>query len=102
MPTQPSATLKFADAEAHLTLRAKRVIDGAREIDLDQMTVHHDDGREESVYVYDRGGERKLGRIKQAVAGAISNYSDAVEPLGPEDEKRLWAIYEQLLLNVAA
>ena len=102
MPSQPNASLKFSDAEAQLFLRAKRVIDGAREIDLDRMTVRHADGREESLFVYDRGGERKLGRAKQSPTGAMANYSDAVEPLSPEDEKRLWGIYDRLLINAAA
>ena len=104
MAKQPSATLKFADAEAMLFLKAKRLRDGAREIEFDQMTVRHADGLEESVLVYDRGGERKLGRMKPQVAadGAIPNYTEAVEALSPEDEKRLWGIYDRLLINVAA
>ena len=102
MPNQPNATLKFSDAEARLFLRAKRVQDGTREIDLDQITVRYADGREESVFVYDRGGERKLGRVKPSAGGTIVNYGDAVEPLSPEDEKRLWGIYDRLLINAAA
>lgn len=104
MATQPSATLKFSDAEARLFLRAKRVFDGAKEIDLDRMTVRHTDGSEESVFVYDRGGERKLGRMKTGTltSGTVAGYNDVVEPLSPEDEKRMWGIYDRLLINVAA
>ena len=93
MTSQPNAILKFSDAEARLFLRAKRITDGGKPLDFDQMIVRHADGREESVFVYDRGGVRKLGRI---TAG------DSLEPLGPEDEKRLWGIYDRLLINAAA
>ena len=104
MPMQASAILKFSDAEARLFLRAKRVTDGGREIDLDQMIVRHTDGREETMFVYDRGGERKLGRMKPATTapGAMPSYSDVIEPLSPEKEKKMWGIYDRLLINAAA
>ena len=93
MTGQPDATLKFSDAEARLFLRAKRLSDGGKELDFDQLIVRHTDGREENVFIYDRGGLRKLGRITAA---------DTLELLSPEDEKRLWGIYDRLLINVAA
>jgi hypothetical protein len=104
MAKPPDATLKFADAEARLFLKARRLKDGARELDFDEMIVRHADGGEESAFVYDRGDERKLGRIKQQTpaGGAVANYNDVIEPLSPEDEKRLWGMYDRLLTNVAA
>ena len=108
MRNQPDATLKFADAEAKLFLRAVRLKDGAADVDGDQVIVQPINGKEETAIVYMRDGERKVGRIRQPIAqqtpgvSPVANFSDAVEPLDPEDEKRLLGIYDRLLTDVAA
>ena len=108
MPKQPDATLKFADAEAKLFLHAVRFKDGPVNVDGDQVIVQPFDGKEENAIVYKRFGEIKAGRIRQPIlqpAGSpatLPDFNEAVEPLGPEDEKRLLAIYDRLLTGVAA
>ena len=103
MTKPPDATLKFADAEARLFVGARRFNDGAKLLTFDEMIVRRADGTEDDAIVYDRGGERRIGRFKQTTnTGMAANYADAVEPFSPEDEKRLWGIYDRLLSNVAA
>jgi hypothetical protein len=108
MPKQPDATLKFADAEAKLFLHAVRLKDGSVDVDGDQVIVQPFNGKEENAIVYRRFGEIKAGRIRQPILqptgspATLPDFSEAIEPLAPEDEKRLLGIYDRLLSDVAA
>ena len=125
MPKQPDATLKFADAEAKLFLRARRINDGAKDIDCDEVIVQPVTGNEDDAVVYMQDGERKVGRVRRQLASpddetasfptaslptsiptsistSVPKISDAIEPVNSDDEKRLLAIYDRLLTGVAA
>ena len=48
-----------------------------------------------------------MGRIRQPITqqtgtSPVASFSDAIEPMDPEDEKRLLGIYDRLLTDVAA
>ena len=103
MPKQPDATLKFADAEAELFLHVKRLRDGERNLDCDQMIVRPFNGKEDNVIVCMREGERTICRTRQEPGAAASaNFTEAVEEIPPGEKKRLLAIYDRLLTGVAA
>ncbi len=103
MAKQPDATVGYADAEAKLFRGAKRFNDGKKEIACDQIIVQHFTGNEENVVIYESDGKRRVGRVRLLMglqSGSVTttaNFSEAVEPLDADDEKRLLAIYDQLV-----
>jgi hypothetical protein len=100
---EPDATMRYADAEAKLFRRAKRFNDGQKEMSCDQIIVQHFTGNEENVVIFESGGKRRVGRVRLLMglqSGSVSttaNFSEAVELLDSDDEKRLLTIYDQLV-----
>ncbi|MFZ0420588.1 MAG: hypothetical protein WAM04_20975 [Candidatus Sulfotelmatobacter sp.] len=92
---EPDATVRYADAEAKLFRRAKRFNDGQKEMSCDQIIVQHFTGNEENVVIFESGGKRRVGRVRLFIGlqsesvATTANFSEAVELLDADDEKRL-------------
>jgi hypothetical protein len=81
--------------------RVKRFNDGQKEMFCDQIIVQHFTGNEENVLIFESGRKRRvdrgrllMGRQSGSVA-TTANFSEAVEVLDADDEKRLLGIYDQ-------
>jgi|HubBroStandDraft_1064217.scaffolds.fasta_scaffold03661_7 hypothetical protein len=103
MAKEPDAILRYADAEAKLFRAAKRFNDGKQEMACDQVIVQHFTGNEDNVVIYQSDGKKRAGRIRLLMglqsgsASTTASFSEAVEPLNADDEKRLLTIYNQLV-----
>jgi|SRR5882762_6727737 len=104
MPKEPDATLRYSDAEAKLFGGAKQFNDGTREMVCDETVVQHFTGTEEEVVIYERDGNRRVGRIRllmglssgSPATPTSATFSEAVEDLDADNEQRLLTIYDQL------
>lgn len=99
----PDDTLKLADGEVKLFVGAGRITDQNAAIVCDRMVIQEFTGNKDDAVIFSRDGKRRVGRLKLLMglgAGSpavpvTTDFNEVVEEIGPDEEKRLLAIYDK-------